>query len=500
MIDFKGRADVPDVELSDYTIDPRVLKLIPASVAEKYKLIPLFTVGKKLTVAMAEPRNIVALDEVRSLTKLDISIVKSKEKEIELAIAEYYGIAGVVEDLIKDYERTKNQSKVGQSTSADAPVVKLVDLIIAQALNERSSDIHIEPEEKDVRIRYRVDGILHEVVTLPPFMLSPIVSRIKVLSSMDISESRVPQDGRFRLEKEKTVDFRVSTFPSVYGEKVVLRILDKSAILLTLKDIGFSDENLAKFRKVVHKPHGVVLVTGPTGSGKTTTLYAVLSEVNNKQQNIITVEDPIEYELAGITQAQVNIKAGLTFASALRSILRQDPDIILIGEIRDMETAEIAVQAAMTGHLVLSTLHTNDAVSALTRLIDVGVEPFLISSSVEAVLAQRLVRVICTKCKEEVGVPENIKERFPDLKVMYRGVGCKSCKNTGYKGRCGIFELLITDETVRKMVGSKAGVDEIKKYAVSQGMKTLFLDGLGKVKAGITSLDEVLRVTELEQI
>lgn len=500
MIEFKGQANVPEVDLGDYTVDPKVLKLIAPSVAKKYQLIPLFNVGKKLTVAMADPRNIVALDELRSLTNMDISAVKSQAKEIEMAINEYYGVAGVVEDLVKEYERTKNQAKVRPSAASDAPIVKLVDLFIGQALNEHASDIHIEPEEKDVRIRYRVDGVLHEVISLPPLMLSPIVSRIKVLSSMNIAESRVPQDGRFRMEKDKVVDFRVSTFPSVYGEKVVLRILDKSVMLRSLSDIGFSPDNLTRFRKIIHKPHGVVLVTGPTGSGKTTTLYSVLAEINSKELNIMTVEDPIEYELAGITQAQVNTKAGLTFAAALRSILRQDPDVILIGEIRDQETAEIAVQAAMTGHLVLATLHTNDAVGALTRLTDIGVEPFLISSSVEAVLAQRLVRKICPTCKKEVEVPKNIKERFPDLKTMYAGVGCRSCKNTGYKGRCGIFELLIADEGIRKMVVERKSVDDIKKYAVAQGMKTLLLDGVEKIKAGLTSLDEVLRVTELEQV
>jgi general secretion pathway protein E len=336
---------------------------------------------------------------------------------------------------------------------------------------------------------------------MPPYMASPIASRIKILAGMDIAESRVPQDGRFEVVVSGAhVDIRVSTFPSAYGEKVVLRLLDKSSMIYTLKEIGMAPDMLEKFGKSIHKPHGIILVTGPTGCGKTTTLYSTLTELNSKELNITTVEDPIEYEIPGVTQSQVNIKAGLTFASALRSILRQDPDVILIGEIRDLETATIAIQSALTGHTVFSTLHTNDAAGALTRLLDMGVEPFLISSSVEAVLAQRLVRLICKKCKVQAEVPENIRQRYPDLTVAFKGTGCKACKNTGYKGRMGIFELLVTDDAVRKMISDKKDSSDIKKYAVSKGMKTLFDDGIEKVKAGLTTLDEVLRVTELEQV
>ncbi|NQT30464.1 MAG: type II/IV secretion system protein [Candidatus Saganbacteria bacterium] len=501
MAERKSTSDVPQVDLSSYTIDPDTVHIIPAAVAEKYKLIPLFKVGKTLTVAMAEPRNIVAIDEVRTLSKLDVSVVKSSLSDIRAAISEYYGISGIIDDVIKNYRRPSEGLKPKSIVPTEAPVVKLVDVIVAQAIRENASDIHIEPEAKQVRVRYRVDGILHEEVTLPSFMLSPIVSRIKVLAAMDIAESRIPQDGRFSLDIEsKKIDFRVSTFPSAFGEKIVLRILDKASMFRPLRDIGLDGQTYDKYEKLIRKPHGIILVTGPTGSGKTSTLYATLAQLNSKQINIITVEDPIEYELSGITQSQVNVKAGLTFASALRSILRQDPDIILIGEIRDLETVNIAIQAAMTGHLVFSTLHTNDAPSSLTRLLDMKVEPFLIASSVEGILAQRLVRTICRKCKREIPPAKVLEGRFPELKVMYKGMGCKTCKGTGFRGRTGIYELLVLDEGLRKMVADKVGVDTIRKYAIEHGMQTLFENGLEKVSAGITTLDEVLRVTELEQV
>lgn len=479
MPEKKDSRSVPEVDLSSYAIDASLLALVPASLAQKHKLIPLFKVGNTLTIVMADPKNIIALDEVRAAVKMDVSVVKASLQDLEDAIAENYGISGVVETALRDY-RPPEGGIARAAAEVDAPVIKLVGEVISQAIRERASDIHIEPEEKDVRVRYRVDGLLHEELKLPPHMLAPVVSRIKVLATMNIAESRVPQDGRFEIEHEKRkVDLRVSTLPSAYGEKVVMRILDKSAMLLKLPDIGFSKENLDKFLKIIHKPHGIILVTGPTGSGKTTTLYAALSEINSKELNVITVEDPIEYELPGVTQSQVNVKAGLTFGTALRSILRQDPDVILIGEIRDLETASIAIQSALTGHLVFSTLHTNDAPGALTRLTDMGVEPFLISSSVEAILAQRLVRTICKKCNKK---------------------GCKACKNTGYRGRIGIFELLLLDENVRKMINEKASSDEIRKYAVGHGMQAMYTDGLEKVAAGITALEEVLRVTELEQV
>jgi type IV pilus assembly protein PilB len=495
----KKPAAIPEVDLSGYTLDSAVVKLIPASLAEKHKIIPLFKVGNTLTLAMADPKNIMALDEVRGITKMDILVVKASVNGIEEAISGYYGITGIVESVLKDYHPLAGGLKAKALDTIEAPIIEFVNAVLAQAVRERASDIHVEPEAKDVRVRFRVDGLLHEEFNVPSTMLPAIVSRIKILSSMNIAESRVPQDGRFEIKKAgKTVDLRVSTFPSAYGEKVVMRILDKSSLLLSLAEIGFAVENLERFRKIIHKPHGIVLVTGPTGSGKTTTLYSALAEINSKELNIITVEDPIEYELAGITQSQVNVKAGLTFATALRSILRQDPDVIMVGEIRDLETASIAVQSALTGHLVFSTLHTNDAAGALTRLVDMGIEPFLISSSVEAVLAQRLVRTICKKCEEAVPAPEILKQKFPDIKTVRKGKGCKACKMTGYRGRVGIYELLMLDDTIRKMITDKVPASEIKQYAVKHGMRTLYDDGLEKIKAGKTTLDEVLRVTELE--
>jgi len=490
---------VPEVDLAGYSIDASVIPSVPASLAEKYNLMPLFKAGKNLTVAMSDPKNVLALDELRTASGMEISVVKSNEKQIKEAISEYYGISAVIEDVVKNYKPIGEAKKVKVIGEEAAPIVKLVNVLITQALRERASDIHIEPEHNDVRVRFRVDGVLHEESVMPQFMSAPLVSRIKVLAGMDIAENRVPQDGRFEIkESGRSIDFRISTFPSAYGEKVVIRILDKGSMLYGLTDIGFSEENYKKFLGLIHKPHGIILITGPTGSGKTTTLYAALGEINSKELNVTTVEDPIEYELPGITQSQINVKAGLTFASALRSILRQDPDVVLVSEIRDGETAAIAVQAALTGHMVFSTLHTNDSSGAIVRLIDMKVEPFLIASSLEGVMAQRLVRTICKKCKIEAPPPEELKQRFPEIKSLAKGTGCKACKGSGFKGRTGIFELLIIDDQIRQMITRKASSDEIRKYAVEHGMKTLYQDGMEKVKAGATTLDEVLRVTELE--
>ena len=501
MAQKKGISDVPEIDLSTYTIDQAAVDLVPALVSQKYGLIPLFRVGSSLTVAMSDPSNILALDELRTITGLDVSVVRSELKLIEEAISEYYGISGVVEEVVKEYKATVGEAKPKKTQEEAAPIVKLVNVVLTSAVSQRASDIHIEPEAKQVRVRFRIDGVLHEETTMPSYMIGPIASRVKVLSGMDIAESRLPQDGRFEFSSMgRSIDLRVSSFPSAYGEKIVLRILDKSAMIYKLSQIGFSEDNLEKFRKTIQKPHGIILVTGPTGSGKTTTLYSMLTELNSSELNIMTVEDPIEYEMDGITQAQVNVKAGLTFASALRSILRQDPDVILIGEIRDLETAEISIQSSLTGHLVFSTLHTNDAAGALTRLLDMGVEPFLISSSVEAILAQRLVRLICKKCKKEHPAPEMLAAKFPEIRKIHKGEGCKVCKNTGYKGRTGVFELLLVDEEIRKMITDKKSAQEIKKYAVLKGMRTLYEDGMIKVAQGLTSLDEIMRVTELEQV
>ncbi len=492
---------VPDIDLSGYSIDPEVIKLVPARLAEKHKVLPLFLVGNSLTVAVADPRNIIAIDDLRSVTKMDITIVKSAARDIEDSIAEYYGISGIVEDVVKNYSPSDADLRPRSSLQDQSPVVKLVESIILQALRQRASDIHIEPGSESLRVRFRVDGFLKEELKMPVYMTAPIVTRIKVVAGMDIAESRIPQDGRLAMEfPGANVDIRISTFPSIHGEKVVMRLLDKNKMVFKLRQIGFTDENLEKFQQQIKKPNGMVLVTGPTGSGKSTTLYAALQEIDSSEANVTTVEDPIEYELPSITQSQVNVRAGLTFASALRAILRQDPDVILIGEIRDLETANIAIQAALTGHLVFSTLHTNDSVGALARMVDMGVERFLIAASVEAIIAQRLVRVICPKCKVEAEVPHDLKRLRPDIEKVYKGAGCKNCKMTGFKGRIAIFELLTIDDNTRKMIADHTNAVAIKNYAISNGMKTIFDDGLEKIKAGITTFEEILRVTKIEQL
>jgi len=493
------------MDLDDYLIDPEVIKFMPEAVAKKYKAIPLFKIGKALTVAMVNPQDIVAIDEIRKVSKMDeIDPVLSTEDMIQRVIDRYYAVLGSVEDIVDVFIKEKPEEKARMAkdfvaTAEEPPIIKLVNLLIVQAIRERASDIHIEPEEEKVRVRYRIDGILHEVKELPKYLQSAIVSRIKVVANMDIAETRAPQDGRIELKMEnKNLDLRVSSFPTVYGENVVMRILDKTSVLLGLHQLGFSKKDLENFNKLIQKPNGIILVTGPTGSGKTTTLYATLAAINSIEKNIITVEDPVEYSIPLIRQTQINPKAGLTFASGLRSILRQDPDIIMVGEIRDKETAEIAIQASLTGHLVFSTLHTNDAPSALTRLVDMGIEPFLISSSVAGILAQRLVRVICDKCKEEyIPSAELLKEfGLPEATKFYKGRGCTKCKNTGFVGRIGIYELILLDSKIKDMITAKASAAEIKKAAINVGMSTLFQDGLEKVKNGLTTIEEVLRVTE----
>jgi type IV pilus assembly protein PilB len=495
---------VPFMDLTDYLIDSEVVKLIPEQTARKYKAIPLFKVGDSLTVAMVNPHDIAAIDEIIKKSKMgSIEPVLSTSDMIQRAIDQYYGVFGSTDELIdgltKDNLEAPEKGLVEIAEDA-APVIKLVNLFIMQAVKDRASDIHIEPEEDKVRIRYRIDGVLHEVKDLPKHLQSALASRVKVMAKMDIAETRSPQDGRIQLKMEnKNLDLRVSSFPTVHGENIVLRILDKSSVLLGLTELGFSSKDLNEFDKVIRRPHGIILVTGPTGSGKTTTLYAALSTINTIEKNIITIEDPVEYEIPLIRQTQVNPKAGLTFASGLRSILRQDPDIVMVGEIRDRETAEITIQASLTGHLVFSTLHTNDAASSLTRLLDMGIEPFLISSSVVAILAQRLVRVICPKCKEKylpsdellrsLGLPENTE--------LYRGTGCMKCKDTGFAGRVGLFELLLVNNEVKNMITAKQSANEIKTVAIKSGMRTLIDDGMQKVRNGITTVEEVLRVTEV---
>jgi len=513
--------NLPYVDLDTYLIDDKIVKMIPDELARRHNLIPLFKIGTTLTVAMDNPLNLIALDEVRNRTKADVEIALSTEKKIRKAIDQYYSIGtSAMESAVrqttaqnsiespkesveyrKTYDLQAKESLTGPVESA--PTSRMFDLVMMQAIRDRASDIHFEPDEKALRIRFRIDGFLFETFTLPKATHPAITARIKILAEMDITETRLPQDGNFNVRMEnRGFEIRVSTFPTIYGENVVLRILDQTSPLLTLEDLGFSEGMLAQFKQLLRKTTGMILVTGPTGSGKTTTLYGSLNLINSVDKNIITIEDPVEYRLSLIRQTQVNPKAGITFAAGLRSILRQDPDVIMVGEIRDLETSEIAIQAALTGHLVLSTLHTNDAPEAITRLLDIGVEPYLISSSVIGVLAQRLVRAICPHCKAPVppdeSVLKEIKEQISKLKELpsfSRGKGCKQCKQSGYLGRKGIFELLVINAQVKHLISEKASSVAIREAArETSGFSSLREDGLMKVVKGITTKEEVDRV------
>lgn len=502
-IALSEQLDIPYVDLKNYLVDTEIIRLIPEDLAKKYKVLPIFKIGNTLTIATSNPKYIVAIDELLRVTKCEIEQVLSSESSILSAIDRYYGREESIENIIKGIEVEK-QPAIGAdleklaAMAGEAPIVKLVSYLITLAVKDKASDIHIEPQEDSLNIRFRIDGVLQEVFTPPKHLQSALLSRVKILAKMDISEKRRPQDGRFNVQMEnRDIDLRVSAFPTIYGENVVIRILDRASVFLELEKLGFLDGAEKKFEKLIVYPYGIILVTGPTGCGKTTTLYSALSRINSEEKNIITIEDPVEYHLGKIRQSQINPKAGLTFATGLRSILRQDPDVIMVGEIRDIETAEISVQAALTGHLVLSTLHTNDAPAALTRLIDMGVEPYQISSSVIGVLAQRLVRRICENCKEEYILGDGMSGNN-DLtgKKVFRGKGCNACKNLGYKGRIGIFELLVIDDSIKNLIINKVSSDEIKKKAVEKGMKTLRDDGLDKVLKGITTIEEVNKATQ----
>ncbi len=493
---------VTSIDLTSYLIKPDVIQLIPETLARKHTVMPVFKIGESLTVAIDDPLNFFAIDELRLKTKFEIKAVVATESGIRQAIEQYYGASGTIAEVAQTIQDATLPQKE-EEAAQEAPVIRLVNLLILQAVRERASDIHLEPGEGLLRTRFRIDGVLREVSgpTLP--LHSAVVSRIKVLAKLDIAEKRKPQDGRFQLNMEGShIDLRVSTIPAQFGEKVVMRLLDSTKALLSLEELGLDGALRAEIERLIRSPYGILLVTGPTGSGKTTTLYTALSVINSAERNIITIEDPIEYSLPGISQVQVNPKAEVTFASALRSFLRQDPDVIMVGEIRDGETAEIAIQAALTGHLVLSTLHTNDAPGSLTRLVDMGVEPFLIASSVIGVLAQRLVRVICPKCKAPYRPPAEVARelRLPEGSQLFRGGGCPSCKQTGYKGRIGIFELLPMTEAIKTLVVSKAPAHAIRDAACPEGqagMRSLREDGVAKVLAGLTTMEEVLRVTAL---
>ncbi len=513
LVEFlSSKLGLPRIELNNFLIDPKIIELVPEELARKYELIPILKIGDRLTCSIVDPWNIFALDELGARTNLIIEPVIATEAQIKKALDQYYGTKGTMEEVIKSIDEAKlgiketgelDLKKLEEITE-EPVVIKLVNLIIMKAVKERVSDIHIEPEEDMLRTRFRIDGMLHEETSMPTHLQSAIISRIKIMANLDIAERRKPQDGRFTIKMEgRDIDVRVSCVPTIYGENIVLRLLDVSNALLGLNQLGFSREVLEKYQRLILRPHGIILVTGPTGCGKTTTLYASLDKINTPEKNIITIEDPVEYKLRGIRQIQVNPKVDLTFANGLRSILRQDPNVVMVGEIRDLETAEIAIQAALTGHLVFSTLHTNDAATAVTRLIDMGMESFLLSSSVIGVLAQRLVRTICQDCKEEYAPTQ---EELRDIGLLKdrtgikfcRGKGCSNCMNTGYKGRIGIFELMIPNESICNLIISKAPTEEIRKKAIASGMVSLKEDGIQKIKKGLTSVEEVLRMTQEE--
>jgi len=491
-------------------IPQSVLKLISPEIAMKFKVVPIYKHGRTLAVAMSDPTDMYALNDLKFITGLEIKPMVATESSLAAALEQYYAVQEDLEEMVKGLgeediellEEAEEDEDVGLEEAEQAPVIKFVNSMIADAVRKRASDIHIEPGEKYFRVRFRIDGCLHEVIKQPARMKGPIISRIKIMSELDIAEKRLPQDGRIKLRVDnKTIDIRVSTLPTIFGEKVVMRILDRSNLMLDLNRFGFEENALKNFKRAIEAPYGMVLVTGPTGSGKTTTLYSALNWINRPDVNIMTSEDPVEYNIEGINQVQINEEIGLTFARSLRAFLRQDPNIIMVGEIRDTETAEIAIKAALTGHLVLSTIHTNDAPSTVDRLVDMGIEPFLVAASLNLILAQRLVRKICPKCKIEVeahpeilrelGIP---REQAPAWK-FYKGTGCANCNNTGYSGRQGIFEVMPVSPTIRKMILDRKSTDVIRRQAIDEGMLTLRQDALLKLRAGITTVEEVLRET-----
>ena len=540
---------IPSVNLDLFNIDSTVLSLIPQEVALKHSVLPLSRVGATLTLAMVDPTNVFALDDVKFMTGLNIEPVVVAEGSVQLAIAKYYGTSREIElastpsddvlpeglskgsngsggithaDLVsldsidfetgqtEDVEVVEDNEEIDLTTlsrmSEDAPVVRLVNVLLVDALRRGASDIHVEPYEKELRIRFRIDGVLYDVMHPPLKLRDALISRVKIMSKLDISEKRLPQDGRIKIKvkvdsRSRELDFRVSTLPTLFGEKVVLRLLDKQNLMLDMTKLGFEPESLTKFKRNISKPYGMVLVTGPTGSGKTNTLYSALQSLNTVQTNIMTAEDPVEFNLPGINQVQMKEQIGLNFAAALRSFLRQDPNIVLVGEIRDFETAEIAIKAALTGHLVLSTLHTNDAPSTISRLMNMGIEPFLVATSVNLIQAQRLIRRICKDCKQEHQMPAEAlievgftAEEAKTIKT-YKGKGCATCNNTGYKGRIGLYEVMeITDE-IRELILIGASALELRKKAIDDGMITLRESGLHKIRAGVTTIEEVVRET-----
>jgi type IV pilus assembly protein PilB len=504
---------VPSIDLEDFEPDPDVLELIPEDVAMKHTVVPVNRAGSTLVLATADPSNIVAIDDIKFLTGYNVDVVVSSEDAIKSAIDRWYDRGDQLADVMADFDDSdidvisdEDDVDVNQlaAESEDAPVVKLVNLILTDAIKKTASDIHIEPYEKSFRVRYRIDGVLYEVMKPPMKLKNALISRIKIMSELDIAERRLPQDGRIKLKmgRGREMDFRVSVLPTLFGEKIVLRLLDKSNLQLDMTKLGFEQGQLDVFQDCIHRPYGMVLVTGPTGSGKTTTLYSALSELNQTSENLSTAEDPVEFNLAGINQVQMHEDIGLNFAAALRSFLRQDPDIIMVGEIRDFETAEIAVKAALTGHMVLSTLHTNDAPSTVNRLLNMGIEPFLVSSSVNCIVAQRLARRICEECKErdpevntEALVKAGLKEEVAREVTGYKGKGCSRCSDTGFKGRVALYEVMELTEELKDFVLNGASAAELKREAIRQGMVTLRQSALHKVQEEVTTLGECLRVS-----
>jgi type IV pilus assembly protein PilB len=495
---------IPYVDLDSYALDPNVIELVPEKVARAYLALPLFKIGNALTVAMADPLNLIAVDDLRSKTGCEIEPVISTEGKITRCLDHYYRMDESITQLVEDVA-ARGDGKKEAADISEAPMIKLANLIIQQAIRDGASDVHIEPGEKEVSVRYRIDGVLQEIKKLPKSIHEAIASRYKVWGEIDIAKKRSAQDGRFFINFDSNqIEVRLSTFPTIYGENLVMRILDPTATILELKTLGLPPAIFDSYMKLLKLPEGMVLVTGPTGSGKTTTLYASLATISDPSLNVITIEDPVEYRLKEIRQTQVNPQAGVTFASGLRAILRQDPDVIMVGEIRDLETAQMAARAALTGHLVFSTLHTNDAPGAVTRLVDIGVEPFLISSGVAGVLAQRLARTICASCKEPFAPSTEILEQFSIAKQaqgrkFYRGRGCQACRFSGYRGRIGVYELLLISDTLRDLINEKRSATEIRKAALKSGdLRTLFRDGLQKVAKGITTFEEISRIVQVK--
>ncbi|MBI5871247.1 MAG: Flp pilus assembly complex ATPase component TadA [Actinobacteria bacterium] len=500
------RLGVESIGLDEFEIDSLAATMIPEKLARRYGAIPIkFLDENTLLVAMVDPTNVFAIDDLRMMTGYDIKPAISSAEDVFNQISKIHRLGDSVAeevDMEGDFTADTSMEADIRDVASEAPIVKLVNGVISQGVEDGASDLHFEPQEKELVVRFRIDGVLHEIMSVPKRMQAGVLSRIKVMADIDIAERRIPQDGRIGLTVGgKPIDIRVASMPTVYGEKIVLRLLDKSSIMLNLMDLGFSERALKRFEKSFRKPYGAILVTGPTGSGKSTTLYATLNVLNSKEKNIITVEDPVEYRLSGINQTQMNAKAGLTFASGLRAILRSDPDIVMVGEIRDKETAQIAIEAALTGHMVLSTLHTNDAPGALTRLTEMGVEPFLTASAIECIMAQRLARKLCTNCKEpykptdealrQNGFPQEVMGK--DI-TLYRAAGCPRCNNTGYKGRLGIYEVMIVSEAIERLTVERKSADEISRVAQAEGMLSLREDGLDKVIKGVTSMEEIARV------